>query len=240
MSNDFIIQGEPRDSFGKSLSRKLRREGRVPAVVYGAGKEPASISLDHKEISNALNNEAFYSHILTLKISGKKAGEKIVLKDLQRHPYKTSIIHVDFLRVSAKEKLTMKVPLHFLNEEVAPGVKEEGGVVNKLSTEVEVSCLPADLPEFIEVDIAELKLNETLHLSNITLPEGVELVALSHEDDQAIISIHIPKEISEEEITEGEEGEVEAAAEGEESGDAGADAEASADNAEGEDKKEGE
>lgn len=211
MSTDIQVIATPREIFGKSEAKRLRRTGMIPAVVYGAGKNPASITLEHRAIAKALENEAFYSSILTLKIEGKKAAEKIVLKDVQRHPYKPNIVHVDFLRVSAKEKINMKVPLHYLGEEDAPGVKQEGGIVNKLMTEIDISCLPADLPEYIEVDMSELKLNESIHLSQIKTPEGVEF--MTSEEDPGLVSIHIPKVAEEpEDNAEGEEG-VEASAE---------------------------
>lgn len=208
MSNEFLIHAEPRENTGKAIAKRLRRAGRVPAVVYGAGKEPASISLDKKEITHALENEAFYSHILSLKIAGAQSAEKIVLKALHRHPFKPFVLHADFLRVSDKEKLTMKVPLHLIGEDKAPGVKQDGGVLNKLLSEIEISCLPADLPEFIELDVTTLELNETLHLSDIKAPQGVEILALSHDDDQAVVSIHIPKEIpDQDEVSESEDDE---------------------------------
>jgi large subunit ribosomal protein L25 len=190
MSNTFELNAAVRETNGKAHARRMRRlENQVPAVIYGAGKEPLAISLDHTAFTTALQSEAIYSHILTLKVDGK--AEKVVLKDLQRHPYKPVVMHADFLRINAKEKLTMQVPVHFINEEEAAGVKD-GGVASHLMNEVEITCLPANLPEFVEVDVAGVALDSSLHLSDITLPKGVELTAdLSDEQhNQAIFSIH--------------------------------------------------
>ncbi|MDH5434227.1 MAG: 50S ribosomal protein L25/general stress protein Ctc [Gammaproteobacteria bacterium] len=190
MSDSFIIHAESRNDIGKGASRRLRRlEGKIPAVVYGAGKPAQSISIKHSEIIKQLEEEAFYSHILDLQIDGK--SENVILKDIQRHPFKPKVNHVDFLRVKASEKLTTSVPLHFLNEETCPGVKQ-GGVVSHAYTSVEVSCLPKDLPEYLEVDLTNLEMDQVLHLSDIKLPKGVEIVELSHgeDHDQAIVTIH--------------------------------------------------
>ena len=206
MSASFIIEAELRTDTGKGASRRLRREEKFPAVVYGAGKDPVSIKLDHKKMMHNLENEAFYSHILTLNIG--KDSEQVILKDLQRHPAKAALMHADFLRVSAKEKLHLHVPLHFINEEIAPGVKA-GGLVTHNITEVEVSCLPKDLPEFLEVDLSALELDHSLHMSDIKLPSGVELVELSHGEghDQPIAAVHMTRgsKGDEAEDAEGEE-----------------------------------
>ena len=189
MSNLFELSAETRHNLGKAETRRLRRlDKKVPAVVYGAGKPAVSIMLTQLQLGRALQNEAVYSHILTLKLDG--AEEKVVLKDLDRHPSKPIIMHADFLRVSATEKLTMLVPLHFKGEDVAPGVKLQDGIVSHMLNDVEIRCLPADLPEFIEVDMSELNLDEMIHLSNLKLPKGVELVALSHDDDRPVANIH--------------------------------------------------
>lgn len=190
MSKSFEVNAEIREDLGKGASRRLRRlEDKIPGIVYGSGKKPQSLSLIHKDITKHLEDEAFYSHILTLKVGSKK--EQVILKDLQRHPFKPKITHMDFMRVSATEKFHTSVPLHFINEEICPGVKE-GGVVNHSFTTVEVSCLPKNLPEFIEVDMADAEMDHIVHLSDIKLPKGVELVELSHgaEHDQAIATIH--------------------------------------------------
>lgn len=186
----YEIEASLRQDVGKGASRRLRRTEKVPAVVYGGGKAAASLIMEHKTIARALENESFYSHILTLK-TGSDA-EKVILKAVQRHPYKPRIQHVDFQRIRADEKLQMHVPLHFTGGETAPGVKE-GGIVSHLSSDVLVSCLPANLPESITVDISNVALNQTLHLSDISLPAGVELVDLLHNNDKGIVSIHVPR-----------------------------------------------
>jgi len=215
MSESFVVEAEPRTDLGKGASRRLRREGKVPGVIYGTGKEPVSISLEQNALLHQLENEAFFSHILTVKVG--KDEEQAILKDLQRHPSKPFIMHVDLQRVSAKEKIRVHVPLHFLNEETAPGVKA-GGLVSHNITEVEVSCLPKDLPEYLEVDLGSLDLEDVVHLSEIPLPKGVELVELLHGEghDQSVITIHMPRGAKEEEAEEAEAGEVAAAGEGEE------------------------
>lgn len=189
MSDLFELSIETRNTFGKGQTRRLRKlDQKVPAVVYGAGKPTQSILLSHRQLDKALQNEAFYSHILTLKSNGTE--EKVVLKDLQRHPSKPLIMHADFLRISATEKLTMHITLHFINEDIAPGVKLQNGIISHMLSEVEIRCLPADLPEYIEVDLSQLNLDETIHLSDLKLPKGVELVALSHHDDRPVVNIH--------------------------------------------------
>ena len=205
MSNiDFNITAEVRNDLGKGASRRLRRTGKVPAVIYGADTDPVSITVDHNSMFHHLENEAFYSHILTIDVDGKK--EKAVLKDLQRHPSRPILLHADFMRVSDKEKLKMHVPLHFINEEVSPGVKK-GGLVTHNITDVEVVCLPKDLPEYLEVDLSGLDMEGILHLTDIKLPAGVELVELMHGDDhnQAIAAIHKTRASKEAEDVAGEE-----------------------------------
>lgn len=193
MAINFELRAEVRTDAGKGASRRLRREGKVPAILYGAGEAPLMLTLEHNPVAHSLENEAFYSHVLNVNVGGKSV--RAVLKDLQRHPYRALIMHVDLQRVSETEKLRMTVPLHFLGEDVAPGVKQSGGIVVHMLTEVEVSCLPRDLPEYLEVDVSNLHVNETLHLSNVRLPKGVELIELSHgpEHDQPVVSIHLPR-----------------------------------------------
>jgi len=211
----FELDDTVRQDLGKGASRRLRHTDAVPAVIYGAGQPAVSLTLDHNKVATALAHEAFYSHILTLKIESKP--EQVILKAVQRHPAKPRIQHLDFLRIRADQKLHMHIPLHFVGDDVAPGLSE-GGVIYHAISDVEVSCLPANLPEFIEVDTSQLKLNETLHLSNLKLPKGVELVAFSHGaegHDSAVVSIHIPRVIEEEPIEAvAVEGEGEEAAEG--------------------------
>lgn len=172
---------------GTGASRRLRKAGSLPGVVYGAGKEAVSIELEHNALYYALKEEAFHASILTLNLDGKK--ESVLLRDVQYHPWKQLVLHVDFQRVSADEKIHMHVPLHFTNEDSAPGVKTQGGAINYILNEVEVSCLPAKLPEFIEVDLGTLEVGQTLHLSDLKLPEGVELVALGRDEDQPVVAV---------------------------------------------------
>lgn len=225
-TQEFSISAQSRPTSGKGESRRMRRLGRVPAVVYGAGAEVTPLSIDHNEISHHLENESFYSHILTLDVEGKQ--ETVILRELQRHPSKSQILHIDFFRVTADQEITVNVPLHFLNEEVCIGVKQQGGIVSHLQKDVEISCLPKDLPEYLEVDINDLELGHSLHLSDIVLPEGLTIVALTHGEasDHAIVSVIKPKVVLQEEeegaeagdeAGEGEsEGEGEGEGEGEE------------------------
>jgi len=204
MSNDFVLNAELRTDTGKGASRRLRLDGKVPAILYGAGKEPTAITLTHNELAHQIENEAFFSHILKVNLGGN--GEQAIVKDLQRHPSRPIIMHIDLQRVSATEKIRVNVPVHFINEDIAPGVKE-GGLITHNLTEVEVACLPANLPEFIEADLSGLELNAIFHLSDLKLPEGTELVELSHGEghDQAVASVHMPraaKETTEEEGAE--------------------------------------
>ncbi|MFO8023726.1 50S ribosomal protein L25/general stress protein Ctc [Thiohalophilus sp.] len=212
--SDFVLQAEPRSDQGKGASRRLRRTGRVPAVMYGAGKDPVMLTLDHDDLVNQLKSEAFFSSILTVKMD--QGEDQAIIKDLQRHPGKPYILHMDLLRVSATEAIRVNVPLHFMNEEKCPGVKE-GGVITHNLTEVEVSCLPKNLPEYIELDLGDLALDQTVHMSELKLPAGVELVELTHgeEHDQPVVAIHLPRGAKEEETEEEEGGEsAEAAGEG--------------------------
>ena len=173
MSTAFELSAELRQDMGKGASRRLRRkENKVPAIMYGGGEEPISLSLNHNELKKALENQAFYSHILTIHVDGNK--QQAVLKALQRHPYKPRILHLDFLRITGKEKIQMQVPLHFVGGDQAPGVKIDGGIISHLLSNIEVRCLPADLPENIEVDLSNLALDQSLHLSDLKLPKGVE------------------------------------------------------------------
>ena len=201
MSDLFELNAEVRTDMGKGASRRLRRTNLVPAIIYGIGKEPTAITLKSNELNKKLESETFYSQVLTMHIGKKK--EDVILRDLQRHPFKPVILHADFLRIDDKKSIQVHLPLHIINGDIAPGVKLEGGVINRVMMEVEISCLPKDLPEFIQVDVAELKLGESIHLTELVIPEGVEIVALAHDADHdtAVLSIHKPKEIVEEEPT---------------------------------------
>lgn len=183
----FEINARKRDGQGTGASRRLRRAGRVPGIVYGGNKDAQAVDLDHKELYFSLKNEAFHSSILSLNVEGAK--ESVLLKDYQMHPYKPLVMHVDFQRVDSTHKIHVKVPLHFLNADIAPGVKLGGGVVNHLMTEVEVVCLPGSLPEFIEVDLSGLEAGHTVHLSDLKLPAGVEFAALIRGEDQGVANI---------------------------------------------------
>jgi large subunit ribosomal protein L25 len=202
---EFEVIAQPRSDAGKGASRRLRRVGQVPAVVYGGHREPEMISLEHNILLQHLESEAFYSHILTLKVGDQTS--RVVLKDLQRHPAKPFILHADFQRVTMDEKIRMIVPVHFLNESTAKGVKK-GGVVSHNLTEIEVSCYPKDLPEFISLDLAELEVGDIVHLSEVPLPEGVEL-AHAPDPDVPVVIIHGAHGGATEELEEGEEGEAE-------------------------------
>ncbi len=219
MSDDFDLIAELREDQGKGASRRLRHKGKVPAIIYGAGRPPRALVFDQNKVLKQLENESFYSSVLNIKVNDK--SQAAILKDLQRHPAKHMIMHMDFQRIVDDVEIKMNVPLHFTGEELAPGVKTGGGAVSRLLNDVEVSCLPKHLPEYLEVDISELELDAMLHLSDIKLPDGVEIPQLTQgpENDHAMVSIHVIKAAPvEEEIVEGEEGEEgEAAVEGDES-----------------------
>ncbi len=208
MNENFEIEAVSRDVQGKGASRRLRREGLIPGIIYGGGKEPEMIATKHNVLLQHLENEAFYSHILTVKIDGN--AQRVVLKDLQRHPAKPFVLHVDLLRVADTDNIKMTVPLHFVNEDVAPGVKAGGKVSHTLS-DVEILCPAGKLPEFIEVDLGNMEMGDTIHLSEIALPEGVQIVALTHGDehDTGVVAIHAPKGAAADEEGESEEGESE-------------------------------
>ena len=198
MSIDFNIDAEPRTDEGKGASRRLRRSGRIPAILYGGDQQPQSISLDHNKIFHDLCEETFYSHILNLQLEGKT--QKVILRDVQRHPAKAIVLHVDFQRIDGKQTLNIHVPLHFIGDDLCPGVKMEGGQVSHQIIEVEITCLPKDIPEFIEVDMTQLKIGDSIHLSDLKLPEGVILTALTHGEghDQQVANCHATKVAQEE------------------------------------------
>jgi large subunit ribosomal protein L25 len=198
MSTEFTLHAKGREDTGKGASRRLRRlAGEIPAIVYGGKKAPAQVSLAHKDVIKALENEAFYSHIIALDVDGK--SEDVIIKDIQRHPAKAIVMHMDFFRVSKTTKLQTRAPLHFINEDECVGVKLGGGLIAHSMTDIEISCLPKDLPEYIEVDMAEVELGATVHLSDIKLPKGVESVALSHGEDHdlPVAAVNKPKAVEE-------------------------------------------
>ncbi len=192
MSNVFEFVAEGRGQSGKSTARSLRRQGKVPAVIYGGRGEPQMLVLNHNDVVKHLDHEAVYSHVLDINVDGKK--EKAILKSVQRHPARVQILHLDFLRVNMADTLKVHVPLHFINESSSVGGKK-GGIVAHSMVDIEVSCLPAALPEFIEVDLAELDIGESVHLSDIVLPSGVEIVALAQgsEHDLPVASVMAPR-----------------------------------------------
>ena len=217
MSTQYQIHAQPRTGKGTAASRAIRRAGQVPAVLYGAGKDNQNLLLNHNELRRNLETEGFQSAIIEIKTDN--GTEQAILRDVQHHPFKAQVLHVDFQRVSMTEKIHIAVPLHFIGGEECPGVYNEGGIESHLINEVDVECLPADLPEFLEVDISGLGLHESAKLTDIKVPEGVVITALLHEgEDQTVATILAPKAIEEEEeVVEGEEelleGEVEEGAE---------------------------
>ncbi len=192
MSATFTLNGELRTDTGKGASRRLRQASRVPAIIYGLDKEPTMLTFRHDDIMHASEDEAFFAHILTIEMGGQ--SEQVIIKDMQRHPAKKQIMHADFLRIDATQALHVNVPLHFINEENSVGVKA-GGIVSHVMTELEVSCLPKDLPEYIEIDMIDIAVGESVHLSDIKLPEGVSsLVAVEDEEhNQPVATIVIPR-----------------------------------------------
>ena len=224
MAEKFDLVAEIRQDQGKGASRRLRHADKVPAIIYGAGRPPRALSFDHNKVLKQLENESFYSSILNIKVGEK--SQAAIVKDIQRHPSKARIMHIDLQRIVEDVKIKMNVPIHFLNAEEADGVKNGGGSVSQLVNDIEVICLPKDLPEYFEVDILTLGLDEMLHLSDLTVPDGVEIPQLAQgpEQDQAIVSIHIIKvAVIEEEVEEeaDEEGVAEEGAEGEETAEGG-------------------
>lgn len=193
MSNDFTLDAELRTDLGKGASRRLRRENKVPAVLYGGEGEPVSLTLPANVISRQLEEESFYSSIIYVKYDGK--SERTILRDLQRHPYKQTILHMDFQRLVAGQEITVNIPLHFVNEDNCVGVRLGGGLISHTMTELEVSCRPRDLPEFIEVDMADVEVGGSVHISDVKLPEGVTSIALSHGEDHdlSVAAVHVKK-----------------------------------------------
>ena len=190
MKTSFELVAEFREVQGKGASRRLRHEGKVPAILYGGHADARTLTLNHQKLLIMLNNERFYSTILNLKVGDQT--QAAILKDVQRHPFKNAILHIDFQRVEENEKIRISIPLHFTGAAVSPGVKSQGGIVSHMRNEAEVTCLPKDLPEFIEVDISGLSLNESIHLSQLKIPVGVTLVDLAKED-AAVVAIHSPR-----------------------------------------------
>ena len=208
MSTNFTINAKSREDTGKGASRRLRRlTGEVPAIIYGGKKDAEKISILHKDITKALENDAVYSSIISLSIDGK--AEDTIIKDIQRHPAKQIILHMDFLRVSKTTKLQTRVPLNFINEDICVGVKLGGGLIAHTMTDIEVSCLPKDLPEAIDVDMAEVDVGQIVHLSDLTLPDGVESISLSQgaDYDLTVATVNKQKAVEIDEPSESESAE---------------------------------
>ena len=212
-----------RDDMGKGASRRLRHAKKFPAVVYGVGKDAVSITLEQKDVQHKLPNEDFYSQVLSLNIAG--TAEDVLLRDIQHHPYKQEVMHMDFIRIDANKVVHVFSQLHFVGEDVSPGAKTEDGVINHVIMEVELECLPKNIPQFIEVDLSEMHVGDVIHLSDLKLPEGVEILALKHgeEHDTAVVGMHVRKVVEEIEDTAPEapetEGDDDAKAEDESSDD---------------------
>ena len=206
MSEEFDLIADFRTDRGKGASRRLRHDGKLPAIIYGAGRPARSITLDQNKVLQQLEAESFYSSVLTIKVGEK--SQPVILKDIQRHPSKRRIMHMDFQRIVAGEKIRMNVPIHFLGEDEAPGIKM-GGIVSHLMSDVEVICFPKDLPEYLEIDVIAMELDDMLHLSDIPLPAGVEIPELAQGEnhDQPVASLQRPKKVVEEEVEETAEAE---------------------------------
>ena len=184
------ITATTRKAQGTGASRRLRKTGRVPGIVYGEG-EPSLIDVDHNNLYHSLRKESFHASVLTLDIEGKK--QQVLLRDFHMHPFRQQVQHIDFQRVDKNKKIHMKVPLHFLNAETCPGVKESGGIVSHVMNDLNIACLPADLPEFIEVDLSTLALGHSIHVSDMKLPKGVEVAGHGHVGDAVVATVQIPR-----------------------------------------------
>jgi large subunit ribosomal protein L25 len=198
---NITVKASARSVQGTGASRRLRRADKVPGIVYGGGKDATAIELDHNNLFHQLKLEAFHASILDMELDGSK--QQVLLRDVQMHPFKTLVLHVDFQRVAADKKIHMKVPLHFINGDVSPGVKLSGGIVSHILNELDIACLPKDLPEFIEVDLMELTAGHSMHIAEMKMPAGVESVALNRGDNQVVATIVIPRAVvAEEEVVE--------------------------------------
>jgi large subunit ribosomal protein L25 len=198
----FEVNAEPRNDQGKGASRRLRHAGKVPAVIYGGHAEARNVSFEHHKLLQLVDNEKFYSSIISVNVGGEK--QAAIVKDVQMHPAKPAVLHVDLQRVNENEKIRLHLPIHFKGEAAAPGVKTQGGVVSHMMADVEVTCLPKDLPEFLEVDMSAMNLNDTIHLGDIALPPGVTIAALAHGRNPPVVSIHAPRAAEPEPTVEAE------------------------------------
>ncbi|WP_420794466.1 50S ribosomal protein L25/general stress protein Ctc [Thalassomonas haliotis] len=201
MTDLFTLDAETRTDLGKGASRRLRHANKVPAIIYGLGQEPVSITLAHNKVWRAQQEEAFYSHVLNINVDGKAV--EVLIKDMQRHPHKELVMHMDFLRVDKNKAVHTNVPVHFINEENA---SKAGATLAHHVTEIAISCLPANLPEFIEVDLADIQVGQTLHLSDVKFPEGVtsDELAKGESHDQAVVTANAPKGKADDEEGEAE------------------------------------
>jgi large subunit ribosomal protein L25 len=202
MKISFELDAEFRDDQGKGASRRLRRLGKVPAILYGGKRDARALVVDHTRLAQLMDDERFYSTIVALKVGSQ--SQAAVLKDVQRHPYRNQIVHIDFQRVLENEKIRMSIPLHFKGAAESKGVKDQGGVLGHVRNDIEVTCLPKDLPEFVEVDVSGLEINQVVKLSDLRLPAGVEIVDLLAGRDGPVASIHMPR-VEEEEAPAVEE-----------------------------------
>jgi len=192
MSVELVLNATPRKEQGRGASRRLRRAKQIPAIMYGTGKETVPLALDEEQVLRLMRTEQFFSQIIDVKVKGKKT-EQAILKDLQRHPFKPLVAHLDLLRIKSDEMMRQTVPIHYLNEETARGVKTGGGVIHHDAIELEVECLPKDLPEYLELDVAELDVDQAYHFSDVTVPEDVTLMGLDEEHDPPVVSISLPR-----------------------------------------------
>jgi len=188
----------PRATEGRGASRRMRRSGKAPGIVYGGTTPPQPIELDHNALIHALRNEVFHASILTMKVDG--ASTQVLLRDVQMHPFRNEVLHVDFQRIDPSRKIHMKVPLHFVNEAQSPAVKSEGAIISHVMTEIDIACLPKDLPEFIEVDLSDLDTAHSLHVSGVKLPAGVSIVS-RRTGDPVVATAVVPKAVAETEET---------------------------------------
>jgi large subunit ribosomal protein L25 len=241
MSDNILLNAEPRSDSGKGSSRRLRHQGMVPAIVYGGDNDPEQISIEHNKFLHELDHETIYTQVIDLRVGDNT--EEVILRDLQRHPYKNRVLHADFYRIDKNTPIKIVVPIHVLNTEDSVGVREDGGMVTQVVTEIEIIALPKDLPEYLEIDVTNLHLGESLHLSDINMPEGVTLTAMmnieetEHDDhDLGIVSVvKTREEIIEDEAPEALEGEEGEEGEAGEAGEDGEKAEGDAGDSEGED-----
>jgi large subunit ribosomal protein L25 len=191
MKISFEINAEPRNDQGKGASRRLRHAGKVPAILYGGHAEPRSLALDHQKLRLVIGDERFYSSIISINVGAEK--QPAIVKDVQMHPAKNAVVHIDLQRVLENEKIRLHLPIHFKNESIAPGVKTQGGVVSHHMADIEVVCLPKDLPEYFEADLSQMNLNDSLYLADLALPAGVTITELAHGHNLAVVSIHSPR-----------------------------------------------